>query len=223
MCRLTYDPFVKSRSDIETTLKVLCTTPMNLMDFDRRPEVVTRYESLIAQQLEAGGFKVIPSSEYSAIRDPLVEKMGGVFDPVTGERDAAKLKAIKQHTMNELIAKFGIDGCVDSAVVVTKASWYGNSAAWDGVQDNTTGKEGFWAGLSVGQSSGTIPALSLLVRLGSTSDETYYVGRGGIQLFAHNQGGFADIPDSMWFVDPARDVEAVNIALAPLLNEPPAK
>lgn len=220
-CAVTpYDPFTKSRSEIFNTVDVLCMVPINLMDFERKDEVAARYEALITERLETAGFKVISSSEFSSVRDPMIEQLGGVFDPLTGEADEEKLEAVRLHTMNELIAKFDIDAYVSPRVVATQASWGGNSATWDGVKDDTTGKEGFWATLSAADATGTIPALSLILPLTSTSGETYYVGRGGIQLLAHYDYGFVDVPESMWFVEPERDVNAVNVALAPLLNEP---
>ena len=219
-CAVTpYDPFIKSRSEIFETVDVLCMTPMQLQDFDRKDEVAARYEALITERLETAGFKVIPSSEFSSIRDPMIEQLGGVFDSITGEADEEKLEAVRLHTTNELIAKFDIDAYVRPGVMVVKASWSRNTATWDGVKDETTGKGGFWAAIAAPEATGTLPALSLILPLTGTSGETYYVGRGGIQLFAHYKGGFVDVPESMWFVEPERDVNAVNVALASLLNE----
>ena len=223
-CTVTpYDPFVKSRSEIFDTVDVLCMVPVQLQDFDRKDEVAARYEALITERLETAGFKVISSSEFSSIRDPMIEQLGGVFDPLTGEADEEKLEAVRLHTMNELIAKFDIDAYVSPRVVVTKAYWSSNSATWDGVNDETTGKGGFWADFFGPQASGTIPAMSLILPLTGTSGDTYYVGRGGIQLVAEYKGGFVEVPESMWFVEPERDVNAVNVALASLLNEPVAQ
>jgi hypothetical protein len=75
--------------------------------------------------------------------------------------------------------------------------------------------------------SGTIPAMSLIVVLKNKTDtESYYVGRGGVQLVARYgesfASGFTDIPKSEWFVDPARDAAAVSIALSALVTEPVA-
>ncbi len=216
-----YDPFIKSRSEIFNTVDVLCMAPIELMDFDRKDEVAARYEALITEQLETAGFKVIPASEFSSVRDPMIEQLGGVFDPITGQADEEKLKAVQLHITNELITKFDIDGYVRPRVEVTTANWNSNKATWDGATDETTGKEGFWADFFGPQATGTIPALSLILPLTGTSGVTYYVGRGGIQLIAHVElGTFTDIPESMWFVEPERDVNAVNVALAPLLNEP---
>lgn len=224
-CAVTpYDPFVKSRSEIFDTVKIVSMRPVTLADFDRKDEVAARYEALITERLEGAGFTVIPSSEFLSIWDPMVEQLGGLFDPVTGEADQEKLDAVRSHTTNELIAKFNIDGFVRPRIDVIQASWSGNTAIWDGVKDETSGKSGFWAALAMSDRYGSISALSLIIPLFGTSGEVYYVGRGGIQLFAHLQGGkFVQVPESMWFVEPERDVNAVRIACAPLLNEPGAK
>ena len=222
-CAVTppYNPFIKSRSEILNTVDVVSMTPVELMDFDRKDEVAARYEALITERLEAAGFKVIPSGAFSSIWDPMIEQLGGLFDPITGQADEEKLKAVQSRITNELITKFDIDGYVRPRVEVTTANWNSNKATWDGATDETTGKEGFWADFFGPQATGSIPALSLILPLTDTSGETYYVGRGGIQLVAHVVGlSFTEVPESMWFVEPERDVNAVNVALAPLLNEP---
>jgi hypothetical protein len=216
-----YDPFVKSRSDILDTLSVVSIVPIELEEFDRMDEVAARYEYLITKRLEAAGITVIPCAEYASIWDPMVEQMGGMYDAVTGELDKGKLESIRLHTSNELVGQFNIDALVRPAIVVTKADWYGNKATWDGVKDETTGKKGFWASLAASDYSGSIPALSLILPITGTDGEIYYVGRGGIQLFARfSLGRFEDVPESMWFAEPERDEKAVNVALRPLLKDP---
>jgi len=217
-----YDPFVKSRSEVFSAVQIVSMQPVSLADFDRKDEVAARYEALITERLQAAGFTVIPSNEFSAIWDPMLRQLGGVFDPITGEADEEKLKAVRTHTTNELIAKFEIDGFVTPRIDVTEASWYSNTATWDGVKEASSGKGGLLASLLMTNANyqGSIPALSLILPIHNTSGEAYYVGRGGIQLFAHfNLGSFTDVPESMWFVEPERDVNAVNVALAPLLND----
>lgn len=219
-----YDPFVKSEADIKSYISVVAMRPILLADFSRKEEIATRYEALITEQLESAGFVVIPSSEFSALWDPMVEQLGGLYDPVTGESDTEKIKAVQEHTTSELIAKFSINGFVAPRIDVTKASWYGNTATWDGVKDETTGKEGFWAALAASNYQGSIPALSLIVPIYDVNDELVYVGRGGVQLFAHFKGGrFIDVPESMWFAEPERDVTATTIAMTPLVADPAAQ
>lgn len=226
-CAVTpYDPFIKSRSEIYERVDTLAMMPLKCPDFDRKEEVSARYEALITERLETAGFKVIPSSEVSSIRDPMIEQMGGMFDSITGEADEEKLEAVRLHTMNELIAKFDIDAYIVPMIVIVRASWSGNSAKWGGVTDTVSGKTGLWADFWKNSNmSGTIPAMSLVVGLrDKTNSEVYYLGRGGIQLIAHYgetfAGGFVGIPKSEWFVDEEKDVIAVAIALSALVNEP---
>ena len=66
-----------------------------------------------------------------------------------------------------------------------------------------------------------MPALSLIVPIYDTNGDAVYVGRGGIQLFAHFKGGrFVDVPESMWFVEPERDADAALIAMQELVADP---
>ncbi len=223
-CAVTpYDPFIKTRSEIFDTVHIVSMVPVRLWDIDKKDEVAARYEALITERLEAAGITVIPSSEYASIRDPMIDQLGGLFDPKTGREDKEKLSTLQSHITNELIAKFDIDAYVSPKIEVAIASWNSNKATWDGVEDETTGKDGFWADVFGPQATGTTPASSLVVPLTGTSGLAYYVGRGGIQLLSHYDGDFVDVPESMWFADPERDVNAVNVALAPLLNEPAAE
>ena len=200
-----YDPFVKSEDEIKSSISVLAMKPIRLAEFSRKDEVAARYEMLITEQLESAGFTVIP-------------------DPVTGESDPDKVKAVHEHTLNELRAKFSVNGFVAPRIDVAKASWYGNSATWDGVKDETTGKGGFWASLAAANYQGSVPALSLIVPIFDINGDPVYVGRGGIQLFAHFKGGrFIDVPESMWFVEPERDLNAANIAMRDLVADPVAQ
>jgi hypothetical protein len=220
-----YDPFVISRSEIYERVDTLAMMPLQCPDFDRKEEVSARYETLITERLEAAGFKVVPSEESSSIRNAMIEQLGGMFDPITGQVSEEKRQAVSDHLVQELNAKFEFDAYVAPKIVPFKANWAGNSATWGGVTETVTGKTGFWAAFSNANMSGTIPALSLVVVLRDKTDsEAYYVGIGGIQLVAHYgetfAGGFVDIPESEWFVDQEKDVTAVNIALSALVNEP---
>jgi hypothetical protein len=220
-----YNPFVVSRSDIYEKVDTLAMLPLQCPDFDRKEEVSARYEALITERLVAAGFKVIPSKESASIRNTMIEQLGGIFDPVTGQVAEAKRQAVSDYLVQEMNAKFDIDAFITPRIDQVGAQWSGNNATWDGATDATTGKTGFWASLGNSNMSGTIPAMSLVVVLRDKTDsEGYYVGRGGIQLLAHYgetfTAGFTDIPKSEWFVDGERDVTAVTIALTALVNEP---
>jgi hypothetical protein len=222
-----YDPFVVSRSEIYEKVDTLAMLPMQCPEFDRKSETSARYEALITEHLEAAGFKVISSKESADITNAIVEQLGGIFDPVTGQVSETKRQAVSDHLVKEMNAKFDIDGFVAPRFDVVAAPWSGNSANWDGATDVTTGKTGFWAAFGNSNMSGTIPAMSLIVVLKNKTDtESYYVGRGGVQLIARYgesfASGFTDIPTSEWFVDPARDAAAVSIALSALVTEPVA-
>ena len=220
-----YDPFILSRSEIYERVETLAMMPLQFPSFDRKEEVTARYEALITERLEAAGFNVIPAAESSSIMNSFIEQLDGMFDPITGQVDKEKRKAVNNHLVQELDAKYDFDTYVAPKIVIVKANWSGNSAAWDGVTESVTGKTGFWASLSNANMSGTIPAMSLLVVLkDKTESEGYYIGRGGIQLVSHYgetiAGGFVDIPKSQWFTDEEKDVTAVDIALSALVNEP---
>jgi hypothetical protein len=222
-----YDPFVVSRSEIYEKVGTVAMLPVQCPEFDRKAEACARYETLITERLEAAGFEVISSKESADITNAIVEQLGGIFDPVTGKVSESKQQAVSDHLVKEMNAKFEFDAFVAPSFDVVAAPWTGNYANWDGATDVTTGKTGFWAGFGNSNMSGTIPAMSLIVVLKDKTDTgNFYVGRGGVQLIARYgesfASGFREISKSEWFVDPARDVAAVDAALSKLVNEPVA-
>ena len=95
-----------------------------------------------------------------------------------------------------------------------------NCAEWDGVQEATTGKEGFWANMAAPSAYGTIPALSFQVHILSAYGESCYAGAGGIQLCNRIAGGdFVDIPVHELLTDPTKNARSVEIACQGLLDK----
>ncbi len=223
-CQTTqpYEPFKIERSEIVGRVKTVAMLPVAFPGkLDRQPEIAERYESLIVAKLAPMNFTIVPSSQYSAIWDPMVEKVGGFFDPVTGEIDSEEYQAVRDLAMREMVDRHGVDAFLLPSIEVVKAYWSYNLATWHGTTEAATGEEGFAADFFAPAASGNVSALSLAVVIANTKDEIYYVNYGGIQLLFHVGGGgnFVRVPEQELFVDPARDEQAVAISLAPLLGE----
>ena len=120
---------------------------------------------LITRELEEAGFTVVPPETYSAIYDPMVSKVGGLFDPMTGKPNTEKLARVHDLAYREMTDKHDVDAFLQPLVAVVKAGWYSNTATWHGVEEPTTGDDGFFAGWGLGNSYGTVGALSLRVVL----------------------------------------------------------
>ena len=76
------------------------------------------------------------------------------------------------------------------------------------------------ASLAAAGSAGTIAGLSLLVIIFDPNGNPYYANAGGIQLLMQYKGDFVRVPEHELFVDPGKDVKAIKIALAPLVEGP---
>ena len=80
--------------------------------------------------------------------------------------------------------------------------------------------EGFLAALQVGNMSGSIRSLSLVVSIENINGGDAYVNMGGIQLAAKLSGGqFVPVPRDQLFASEERIAGAVNYALAPLVRK----
>ena len=217
-----YEPFKIERSEILNRVKTMAMLPVAFPGkLDRESEIAERYESLIAAKLATMNFTVVPSGHYTAIWDPMVAKVGGFFDPVTGEIDREEYQAVRDLAMREMVDRHGADAFLLPRIEVVKAYWSYNVASWHGVTEAATGEEGFVADFFAPAASGNVSALSLAVVIANDKDEIYYANYGGIQLLYHVGGGgtFDAVPEQELFVDPARDEQAVAISLAPLLGE----
>ena len=219
-----YQLVVLSPADIYERVDTVAMLPLEVENFDRKEEVSARYEALITEQLETAGFKVIPSREYSDIRKGLTDKVGNLYDPQTGEANQEKLDEVWTNSLLRLTEQFNTQAYIVPKIVRVGAYWSGNTTSWDGIERRTAGEtEGIWESLTVtpqGDSSGTIPAMSLQIDLSSMSGETYYIGRSGIQLLSQFRSGqFVNVPQSNWFVNEDWNVEAVKLALIPLTDD----
>lgn len=217
-----HNPFKVERDEILARVKTVAMLPVAFPGkLDREAEVAKRYESLIAAELARLNFTVVPASEYAAIWDPMVAKVGGFFDPVTGEADQEKYKAVSDLAVREMVDRHGVDAFLHPRILVVDAYWAYNEATWHGVTESSTGREGFWASFAAPAASGRMGALSLAVLITDVNGEPYYVDYGGIQLLyrVSKMSRFSEVPEQELFADPSRDKRAVAISLAPLLGD----
>jgi len=219
-----YDPFKVPRDSFYGSLKTVALAPVDVPGVGNETEAVrSRYARLIQERLEGAGLKVVGPDRVGPIMSAEAAKVGGLYDPVTGKIDDSKRKAFVQSCGAELFARYGVDALLRADVRVVKASVNADKAHWDGLTESSTIKS-FWNVLST--HSGTLPALSLVVRLSRPSGELLYAQGGAIQLLAHIggdfSGGFVDVPESEILTDLDRIHGSVDRALDPLLG-PTAK
>ena len=219
-----YDPFRVPRDAFYGSLKTVALAPVDVPGVGNETEAVqSRYARLIQERLEGAGLKVVGPDRVGPIMIAEAAKFGGLYDPVTGRIDDSKRKAFVQACGAELFAQYGVDALLRADVRVVKAQVNSDKAHWDGMTESST-ISSFWNVFVT--HSGTLPALSLVVRLSRPSGELLYAQAAGIQLLSHIggqfSGGFVDVPDSEILTDLERIKGSVDRALDPLLG-PTAK
>ncbi len=216
-----HKPFKVERAQIYKEVRTVGIMPLAIpWKVDHKDRIRAELESSIAAKLREGGFSVISSEGYSQIYESMKASVGPLYDPNTGELLKEKHDSLVEHAKREYLRKNKPNALLYSGIQVVKANWSGNHAIWHGVDEPTTGKEGFWASLAASSSYGTIPALSLVLVLKDPQEKVYYNNFGGIQLVQWLKGGtFVDVPGNQLLTDSERNERAVTITLMPLLSE----
>lgn len=173
------------------------------------------YDSLIETLVRGQGFAVVPHDTSNALTARITDSLGGIFDPVTGARDTARIRIIDDSIRAALHKRYDADLWLQPFIIVEGVSFYGSEAKWRGTSEKT-GAAGGVGGALLGTKKGTIPALSLLVFVEDTTGRTVYRGSGGIQL-AMKAGGFGEKPKNVpmydLLADRMRNERAVHLAL----------
>jgi hypothetical protein len=222
--KVPYNPYQVPREQFYGRLKTVALSPLTMPTEIQNPDPARdKFLRLIDAQLREAGFTVVGSERAKVIWDSMATQMNGFYDPVTGQRDEGKIKALRIHLYNELKAQYNIDAMLFSWIAVVPAKLESDQARWDGASQGA-GRHKFWKAVAGVSHSGTVPALSLYVVLADTEDTGLYQNVGGIQVLAKaDVGGLTDVPRSELFVDEARNLKAVHLALDPLLHPAPAK
>lgn len=176
---------------------------------------VAAYDSLVELVVRGEGFAVVPHDTTDALEARLADSLGGVFDPVTGARDTARVHIIDAAVRRALRGRHGAELWLRSYIIVEGILFYGDEATWRGTTEKT-GAAGGLGGVILGTKKGTIPALSLFVFVEDTTGATIYRGSGGIQLVMKAGGIGAKpkaVPMAQLLADPARNAHAVHYAL----------
>ena len=219
-----YNPFHVSRDEIFRRVKTVAVATVRVSaDLSDADQTRAEFQNMIADELKAEGFQVVPATEYDQIFKRLRDEISGFFDPKTGKADEEKIKKVHDLCRRELTAKFQTDAILYPAIVVVSANFYEQTASWNGVTETATA--GNWLQrMFSGGYTGKIPALSLWVWLKDMNGEVLYANGGGLQLISKmSVKGFVDVPVQELLVDPKIKSRSVEIAFAPLRGEEPKK
>jgi hypothetical protein len=175
--------------------------------------VRTLFDSLIAVRLRLAGYVVVPVPEFEATLEAQ-RREHGAFDPATGQPDSAKMVIAGEHAFQALQESYHVTAWLKPEIVIVPAKVELNTAAWDGT---TQGIASAWDWLGGNLFEGTLPALSLCVRIADTSGMMTYHQHGGIEVASRRAN--KPVPREKLFRDMKRNQEAVRKAIQPYLDQ----
>jgi len=216
-----YDPFIVPQDRIYGSIKTIAIAPVTApSDLGSVDPTRGKFDSLIAGQLRSAGFAVVPPEESAAIWKRVTDSLGGLFNAGTGARDTVKLNTARALAMAELRARFQADAWLHPRIVFASAKFDQGNAQWDGAKQSyqSFGKK-FLTALFGGGTYGKTSALSLWVDVEDIHGKDLYINQGGLQLYLVPSGhDWVKIPSGELYADPARNANAVRLALAPLVT-----
>jgi hypothetical protein len=219
-----YNPWLitpeRFAADINRVAMYPVTAPDDFEDPDP-PRLL--FDSLVGSALREAGFAVIAADSVSALWQRLVDSSGGLYDPLSGQRNDAVWNALRTRWWSDMRSRYGADAVVFPSIIAVQASFSENKPKWDGTSQ---GIESFGGSLVRGlfgiSREGTTPALSLRIQI-EREGTVLYRNQGGIEVIAKPAGGpgsgWTPIPRAELFRDPERNVKAVRIALAPIVEQ----
>jgi hypothetical protein len=225
-----YYEFAVPRAQIMTGIQTVGVMPLSVANEVPDPEAVgSRYEAEIVRRLQGAGFSVVPPAAMREIQEKMKATLGGLYDPMTGAPIKERVEAFNEFSTTEYLATHKVDAILRPLIRVRTAHFAGNSAHWDGATDGSSGRSGFanfmmdMTGASV---VGTVPALSLVVRLSDAGGKVLYTAAGGLQVLGYARSDIhsllvtvkqLDVDPKTIMTNPARDARALSLALDPLL------
>jgi hypothetical protein len=170
------------------------------------------FGALLAQQLRAMGFAVVPPETTVAVWLQARDSLGGYFDTYTGKAIPAKRDSVFMTMRRLLRDRHGAAAWLRPSLIVVGRPFTGGTVKWDGVEEESGGAGGLLHAFLGGTSVGTIPAASFAVYVQDLEGNQVYLGLGGIRLLARvRDKRFETVVDAL--ATPERNAAAVHLAL----------
>jgi hypothetical protein len=197
--------------------------PLELPEPAAHADAQREYHDLLAQRLHQLGYTVVGEDTYAQLWAAELASSGGFYNRYTGALERERLAAARARIFAALRDKFGIDAVVQPSVVARMAQFQYLQAGWDGAEE-WLARKGSLGGMMDPSSNyiGTIPALSLIVRITNAANEIVYEEYGGIQVMDQLDNGHEEaLPESQLLTNKKQNATAVYLALESLIPPPP--
>lgn len=207
-----------SSADFRQRVRTLCLVPVQTqVALPEQDAKLAAFEGQLAHRLGQGGFTVVPSEQSRAVTQRVLAAAGGYYDPYSGERDQARYDAVRPQVASALRGELGCDATVLPTIALVSVPFHGGEAQWDGLRYP-------YGSYDV---SGWTAGLSLWVSIRDLDGQELFFSTGAIQaLFSIKSGffseGFEAVSDTQVLTDQAKNLQAINSCLGPVLERPPA-
>ena len=196
---------------------------------------LARLDTLLDARLRDARFDVVPSAEYARIWQAVLERVGGIYDPLTGVPDDAKLGEARLQLADELELGFGADALLYPELWVEDVPFDDGRVEWHGVSESVVRTGPAIVGAVLGAlaalgdqgqrdadlPSGMVRVLSLHVFIEDLAGVEMYRRAGGLRVvekMGWHAGDWSQVEAEDLLGDPERNRRAVDVALEPLVT-----
>jgi hypothetical protein len=217
------DPYLVPKEEVQRKVRTIALTPVVLPAGTEDPEPVRQlFESLLVQKLQRKGFTTVPSAEFASTWLRMSERLGGVYDPLTGEPREGQYDAAWEHTTRELARRFSADAVLQP--VVGPGDWIpGVKLALPREYYAILGEAITWRGKPIFASAPNFPqklrGVALGVRLFDLTGAPMYAYSAGIEWYqVYIARSREDRPRREMYASAERNQGAVDRALDSLIS-----
>lgn len=207
-----YDPYFIDKRTLKKEYRRIVLAPIEAGSALAMPESAKQaIEAQVTKHLKKRGYAVTPSSVLAEIRKTMIDQVGGLKEPSTGEIDAAKVAAVSSHSLRELWYRHDFDALATVRVAIIQAPIENDKAEWDGVSQKVK-KKG--RGMKY---TAKVAASTISFSIYDQREQPLFVNYGGLELLMmREKTEFKPLDPSNYFQDDKRIRKAVNIAIKPI-------
>ena len=114
--RTVFNPFSMPKEMVQERVHTIALRAVRVPP-NTRKMIGPMFESLIAQGLQEQGYQTLPPNEFERIWREMSERLGGIYNPGTGESYEERHDAAWQHTTRDLARRLSADAVLDARVV----------------------------------------------------------------------------------------------------------